>query len=625
MVDLIRYVGNKFTLVCQFHKLPLTAKPYIQVAAPEGISPPQANTPDGGEQMRPLKVDGAGKATVEITPTAVGLFRINSMAWSASGTLLCHSPGRSFKVVPVPTIKSFTVDRPSVKVGEQYTLSWEIADWVSAEATPLKIEGIENPGWTRQVAAESISIIATTPGKIQVRLVVTPQGGESPPAPVQSQQVEVEIRGKPTVDHWPEVFQKRPGLKVKMSGNDRTGDMNAMCDGALPDKVPHFGGNFTDMAKVEKYDGPAPEVREYALDLRAEINENRKRIPPRPIQRDPINKHGNAYSRDWDSTPQAKESKDRKIARPTNCPAPSAGQTVPEFHTDYESVQSKWQIFELVMPAEGTITSFSAFGPDPNVTFGPGFCTTGLGPQKILHEMLAQGGHLQATALAVGLTTKADPANAGKFMFVVADTTTDPTLPCLLEGRDAELYIGCNLELLSFIANLCIGAQPAIPNAAGFDGRAQEQLWFDTLWALACDASYKGCVATLPRTGHDKWAEALACHTVHAGSAYGPISIYKDQSTVEAVANKMWEKVRAYCGFPSNSKGDHHGPLSAYNIAKCIASFAQYQQHWWSIVLPVLQKRLGEDCKKRKSDGKDVEVPPPANWPWKDAAEDPPV
>ncbi len=205
--------------------------------------------------------------------------------------------------------------------------------------------------------------------------------------------------------------------------------------------------------------------------------------------------------------------------------------------TDFWDFYKKW-----FWTHEGFPTTLTALAVDGELTFGTGFATSGFGPQSITKFIFDKDPALKKTAFELGVDSDGHD-------FLVADTTTTDgkgnAQPCLLKGTDAFRYISCDLKLMSFFANLGIGAQPDLsgatavaPDAARQD--VQRQLMIDAQWTEGKNHALKSVPG-----GFTDEALFLVLHSRHAGHGFDGWDGRGASDSPSSVAAAIWAKLKA--------------------------------------------------------------------------------
>jgi peptidoglycan hydrolase-like protein with peptidoglycan-binding domain len=230
----------------------------------------------------------------------------------------------------------------------------------------------------------------------------------------------------------------------------------------------------------------------------------RGQFPVRNLTRSPFTKGGNFYDPDRDKSGAAAGFEaGRNTARPSVSFKP--GDVVDE---------QKWHIFTRLWSLEGNpgIVTTS----DDTLTIGVGFSSAGGMAELVLGYALDHLPEIKAAAVAGGLMVN------GRILDIV-----DTEKKVIVSGDAAAAYAQTVPELLSFMANIAIGAQTDSGGKAPQKDTAaqQRQMMLDAQWVAILGAALNGIPGEI--LGWDLSSATLAVHARHALQATFPWSVFQ--------------------------------------------------------------------------------------------------
>lgn len=417
-------------------------------------------------------------------------------------------------------------DKPVVFFGLPFNLAWSVKPArrlvsISLKGVPPGARALGGAGpFEARVEAkgvEELSLAGTEPKEFKLSLDLRDESPIVDPWPP-----EIVVQARPL--NWQDL-PVRKGSRIQRAKN----------------AAPKF---------LYRPNSPAPPAAGDAAALVARINDKRKQVPRRPFILEYSSRtkdsaggegRGNVYYRDGNT----------KLPNPVPDPAPQAAASRTEGLTPtvtYDSQADK-DHFELyrtrLYDAEGNATTITALVVDGELTLGTGYATSGPSVVRILDDVFKADEAVRATAFELGLAVVPD---GDALQLQVADTTSvkagDPT-PALLTGDDARNYISCDLDLLSFFANLAIGAQPdlrdgaAPPADAAAAAKAQRQVWLDAQWTEAQKVWFVGVPG-----GYSGDALFLIVHSHGAGHGFAGWGGDRAGNSATGVADAVWEKLK---------------------------------------------------------------------------------
>lgn len=522
-----------------------------------------APDPGGGTTPIPLAPDAHTDAN------GVGAFFKNEMPLlgTFTYTLTIKKPQGDETRTTVVTVmdlhyRSFQADAAKGTVGKPLKLSWEIDAGEGCSftllATPPGGKAQEIEVKIDKAGAGSHLFTPAAPGEHTFQLRSF-DPFLKPGVPVeQSPVVKVPVE-KPKPD-WRQVLPNRVAKPPPKTGLGVTTSLERSTKKVAPSLTykPAFDTVFPKGAA-----SPQDEI-DAAVDL---IKKARARIPPRPFHIDANTGLGNLYAPQGqgpgfaigkDTTPEFAEFEKLRASEVTGPTGAVKGE--PGFDAGTEQ---QWNYFKALFQAEGLPTTVTAASVDEFVTIGAGIASSGHLAQKVVKLLLdAKGTKALARAEAAGFGVEVIDS---KHEFVAVD----PDKKWVLKGKDADNYVACQVDLLSLIADLGIGAlgdladekaagpqveaDPAVKKA---QIRAMLDAQFDAFKTASAPAD------DLKRPLDDAWV--LIAHARHGGGFAG----WKGDgaTTADDVAHNVWAHLKKTVGAPGTSTG----PLTVIRKARAV-------------------------------------------------------